>query len=165
VPSEFTGPGHVVRRQTTYWELQADAGSLVRVHFTHKQETRFTNADYDGVDLADEHPLLTGYRQRWASVFVTDAKRCAAGFATELAARLGQATDGWRTAQEYLALGGNGVLRDGYGLLMRAPEPIARLVDRSSRRGGSVSERRIYLLQPALTPGDDSEGLSNDRGN
>jgi hypothetical protein len=41
---------------------------------------------------------------------------------------------------------------------MRAPEPIARLVDRSSRRGGSVSERRIYLLQPALTSGDDSEG-------
>lgn len=138
MPSEFTGPGRVVGRQTTYWDLQADAGTLVRVHFTHKHETRFTRADYDAVNLADEHPLLNGYRQRWASVFVTGAERCAAGFASELSARVGQATDGWRTAQEYLALGGDGVLRHGYGLLMRAPEPIALVAADVLRAFGAV---------------------------
>jgi len=161
VPVEFAGPGHVARRQTTYWELQADAGSLVRVHFTHKRETRFTSANYGGVDLADEHPVLGGYRQQWASVFVTDAKRCAAGLSTELAARVDQATDGWRTAQEYMALGGKGVLRDGYGLLMRAPEPIALIaadvlrafgavpsvvLDHVPRASGRESERAWALL-------------------
>jgi hypothetical protein len=127
VPPEFAGPGRVVRRQTTYWELQADAGSLVRVHFTHKQETRFTGAKYDRAALADEHPLLDGRRQRWASVFVTDAKRCGVDVAAELATRVDRATDGWRSAQEYFALGGTSVLREGYGLLMRAPEPIAAI--------------------------------------
>ena len=151
VPPDCAGPGHVVRRQTTYWELQADSGSLVRVHFTRKQEMRFTSAEYASVDLADEHPLLNAYRQPWASVFVTDAKRCTGKFAAELAARVGQATEGWRTAQEYLGLGGNGVLREGYGLLMRAPEPIALIAADVLQAFGAVPSVALDHVPRAST--------------
>jgi hypothetical protein len=127
VPQDFSGSGRVARRQTTYWELQTEASGLIRVHSRHKQEARYTSAEYDRVAIVDEHPLLLAYRQQWASVYVNDAKRCGAGFLGDLSARVSLATGGWRTAEEYLALGGNGVLRDGYGLLMCAPEPIAAL--------------------------------------
>lgn len=138
VPPEWSGPGQIARRQTTYWDLQTAAGSLVRVHFTHKKEMRFACAEYGGVDLADEHPLLNGYRQRWASVFVTNAKLCAAEFTAELATRIDQATDGWRTAPEYLGLGGNGVMLVGYGLLLRAPEPLAIIAGAVAQEFGAV---------------------------
>ena len=127
MPYEFAGLGRIGRRQTTFWELHTGDSSLVRVHFSHERETRFTNAEYDGVAIVDDHPLLEPYRERWASVFVTDAKRCDPVFSTELASRIERASDGWRTAEEYLSLGGSGALRGGYGLLMRAPEPIANI--------------------------------------
>lgn len=148
VPPESSGPGHVARRQTTYWELQAHAGSLVRVHFTHKAETRFTGGAYDRVDLVDEHPLLDGYRQRWVSLFVAEARRCGAGLAAELDASVERATGGWRSAQEYLALGGSRVLREGYGLLMRAPEPIALVAADVLQSFGAVPSIVVDRVPP-----------------
>jgi hypothetical protein len=146
VPNEFAGPGRIVRRQTTFWELHAGAASLVRVHFSRKLETRFTNAEYDRVAIADEHHLLEPYRQQWASVFVTDAKRCGAAFSKDLAGRVHRATDGWRTAEEYRALGGSGVVAGGYGLLMRAPEPIAVIAADLLQAYGAVPS---VVLEPA----------------
>lgn len=138
VPQEFAGAGRVARRQTTFWELQTEASGLVRVHFSRKQEMRFTNAEYDRAALVDEHSLLNAHRQQWASVFVTDAARCDSAFLADLASRISAVTDDWRSAEEYLALGGNNVLRAGYGLLLRAPEPIAAIAAAALETIGAV---------------------------
>jgi hypothetical protein len=125
VPPELSGAGRIRRRQTTYWDLETNEGSLVRVHFTHKQEARFSGCEYERVELRREHPLLEQYRQAWASVFVTGAKGVGDSVEAELAGRVFRATAGWRGAGEYLDRGGSGALSVGFGLLMRAPEPIA----------------------------------------
>jgi len=146
VPPELAGAGRVTRRQTTFWDLQTQSAGLVRVHFSHKEEMAFASAEYDRLELADEHPLLAAYRQPWASVFVTEAKRCGAGLLPELAARIRLASGGWRTAEEYLKLGGRGVLHEGHGLLLRAPEPIAAMVAAALQSAGAVPS---VVLDPA----------------
>lgn len=147
VPVELTAAGRIARRQTTYWELEAANGRLVRVHFTGKRETRQAGDAFDHVELHADHPLLDQYRQPWVSVFVTNTERIGDAVEAELNLELARATGGWRAASEYLALGGAGTLRGGFGLLLRAPQPIAALaaevVDRLGGRASSVPEHGI----------------------
>jgi len=140
LPGELSGPGHVVRRQTTYWELQLATGSVVRVHFTSKQETRFDSASYEQIALFDSHPLLIDYEQHWSSLFVSQAQHCGSRLLDELAAGVDRATNGWRGADEYLSLGGNTatVLREGDGLLLRAPETIGLMAAEIVRHLGAT---------------------------
>jgi hypothetical protein len=140
VPAELAGPGHVVRRQTTYWELRPAGGGVARVHFTSKQETRFDAAAYDRLELFATHPLLVGYHERWASLFVAQARQGGARLLAELSAGVESATSGWRRAEEYLGLGGPtvSVLRHGHGLLLRAPESIARMAADVVRDRGAI---------------------------
>lgn len=152
VPGEFAGAGRIARRQTTYWELQTQSTGLARVHFSNKRETRFVSVEYDRVALTDEHPLLAAYWQQWASVFVSDAKRCGARFLADLAGRVGLASGGWRSADEYLALGGNGVLREGYGLLMRAPESIAAVAAAALESAGAVPSVVLEHVPKSFRP-------------
>jgi hypothetical protein len=127
VPPELSRAGRITRRQTTYWELEANDGSLFRVHFTHEREARFSAGAYERIELEREHPLLDQYRTPWASVFVTGTRGVSESIEAELARRVSRATTGWRGAGEYLALGGRGAVTAGFGLLMRAPEPLAAI--------------------------------------
>lgn len=130
VPAELSGPGQIGRRQTTYWELHPHGTSATfRVHFTEKQESRFESSDYDRIEFLEAHPVLTTYDERWMSLFVVQAQHDGPKLLEELAARVASATAGWRKSEEYLALGGftELILSEGHGLLLRAPEGLARI--------------------------------------
>ena len=58
VPAELAGPGTIVRRQTTYWELRAAAEVQYRVHLRDKVEVGFAAEVYPRVELVSRHPLL-----------------------------------------------------------------------------------------------------------
>lgn len=72
-------------------------------------------------------------------MFVTGAKGVGGSVEAELAERVLRATAGWRGVEDYLALGGSGALAAGFGLLLRAPEPIAAMAAEIVQERGAVA--------------------------
>ncbi len=139
VPANLRGSGRIARRQTTYWDVQADTGAPCRIHFSDKQETGFVGAAYDHLELVDAHPLLVDYVEPWASVFVSRAQSCGVPLFDALTRRVRDGSDGWRSARSYgLVDATSRVLTDGDGLLLRAPESRARMVADVVREFGAL---------------------------
>jgi hypothetical protein len=145
VPEALRGPGRVLRRQTTYWELESRAGARYRVHFSELRERRFRSDQYDAVSLFAVHPLLAHHDQPWASLYVSRAEALA-GHITKLEGLADAYTDSWRSLREYTS-GGHGTRRDfteqdvttgaehlrrvirfGYGLLAEGPAALMNVL-------------------------------------
>jgi hypothetical protein len=140
VPEALRGPGSIVERRTTYWELRADSGAGVRVHFSDKQEHRLRAPVYPDLQLCARHPVLIDYEEPWAEVYVSGAERCDPALGDELAAYVDRSTGGWRHARAYLAGPATQLLAAGSGLLLRAPESIAvGALDLARKHGATAS--------------------------
>jgi hypothetical protein len=126
VPGELAGPGTIVRRQTTYWELRAAAGVQYRVHFRDKAEVGFAAEAYPRVELVPRHPLLVQHEPSRSLYFMgtpVDPRRLAA----TLDGVVRTASEGWRRLSDY-AEHAEARLRAGHGLLMNAPESVCATV-------------------------------------
>lgn len=137
VPCEFRGPGAIIRRQTTYWVLQPNAGPMARVHFSGRRETRFFEGDYASAEIGMSHPLLRDYQDAWSSLYVSNAQVASADALERVQARVRQSSEGWRRLEEYGAAAQ--VFRAGHGLLMRAPVSIVRSVAEVVLRCGATA--------------------------
>lgn len=148
VSPDLAGPGLIVERATTWWDLRTEAGVAARVHFTEPREARLVDASYASVEIADTHPLLMGLEQPWVSLHVAGAEGALGHrLLGQVAAGIERATGGWRRPEEYLVERGSGavfregagsVLREGHGLLLRAPEAIAAMAARVVQDLGAV---------------------------
>jgi hypothetical protein len=123
VPAELAGPGRIVTRQTTYWELRAAGGGRYRVHFRDKAEVRFSGAEYPAIAVAARHPLLVAYETPLRSLYFGGTPIDPRRLAESLADRVRAISDGWRGLEDYNGRA-EATLRTGHGLFMNAPEPI-----------------------------------------
>src|SRR6476619_7304940 len=71
VPPQISGPGTIVHRQTTYWEVRGANDALYRIHFRNKVEAVFASADYSTIELAVRHPLLVQYDEPIRQLYFT----------------------------------------------------------------------------------------------
>jgi hypothetical protein len=145
VPWNARGRGRIEHRQTTYWDARPEGGSTIRIHFTDKVESRFAGPEYEGIEIKDTHPLLVHYQESWLSLFVNGLQGCRPSFAEALTREVDTATQGWRDLREYVGGADRArlVLRDGYGLLLRAPESLAR---------SAAEIVRAHGAEPSLLP-------------
>ena len=126
VPLAFQEGGAIIHRQTTYWELRSTEGSFWRLHFKSKAETRFVESQFSKIQIVDAHPILDQYQEPWKELFFSGASsNHSAALMGVLAERVAVATHGWRTLEEYQNKGVD--LREGDGLLMRAPASIVTI--------------------------------------
>jgi hypothetical protein len=144
LPPALHGPGRIVKRQTTSWTLQPESGDAWRVHFLAKQETRGVCDAYDRVSLSDTHPALMDHQEPWAMLYLASPFPDVAAALAALERRVHLASGGWRSLDQYRNRAAR--LELGYGLLLRAPERLARAAADVLRECGApgslVSERR-----------------------
>ncbi|MBX7113205.1 MAG: hypothetical protein K1X64_02635 [Myxococcaceae bacterium] len=138
VPPALRGPGTIVRRQTTYWVTQPNAGPMARVHFSGKRESRFVEVDYASAEISGKHPLLRDYQEAWSNLYVSNAQRASVDAFERVQACVSESSEGWRRFEEYGA--GAQIFQAGHGLFMCAPVSLIREVaEVVSRCGATVS--------------------------
>lgn len=138
VPAAIAGQGTILRRQTTYWDVQPRDGERCRIHFRDKQEHRFVESDYARAELHSTHPLLWSYTQEVPALYIAGDAADRGGLASELEQAIRSATSGWRGLADYRAVGPatGDLLSGGYGLLMHAPTTICAAVTPLLQRAG-----------------------------
>lgn len=130
LPDELAGPGTILRRPPSYWELRSATGVRFRVHFLERRDERIATADYPGIALVSEHPLLALRDAPSGRVFFHGKPRDPAAVAAALDATVREVSHGWRTLADYADLGRDveASLRVGFGLLVSGPAPVCTAV-------------------------------------
>jgi hypothetical protein len=125
-----TTRGEIRFRQTTYWDVVTDGEPLAtRVHFIDKIEYRFVSAAFDGVELTNDHPILSDHVQPFDQLFVSTPPGHAARAAEGIAARVANWSSGWRTFERYAnTTSVASILQTGHGCLISAPRDLVRAV-------------------------------------
>jgi hypothetical protein len=116
---------HVISsRQTTFWDF-TDEHRTSRVHFRGKSDWHYSQEIVPAFNVVDEHPLLLDYVARWSDLYVSRAASDGATIVASISGAASALVNGWRPASHYLNDGyAHAALEDGYGLLLRAPQPI-----------------------------------------
>jgi len=79
--------------------------------------------------VVDEHPLLLDYAAQWLNLYVSTATRDSAAIVASIGAAVSALVNDWRPASHYLNGGyAQTALEEGFGLLLRAPQPIVEAV-------------------------------------
>lgn len=122
---------HFVSSQTTYWDFVDGSGPL-RIHFRQKKEHRLIGADCSEPVVTSKHPVLLNHMEPWQALYLSGAARDSEGVLEHLAAEVANLVAPWRSSDEYLnhQSSPEGLLESGSGLLLRAPESIARAAHR-----------------------------------
>ncbi len=115
-------PYVISNRQTTFWDF-TDQHRTSRVHFRGKSEWHYSQEIVPTFDVVDEHPLLLDYVAPWSDLYVSGAASGGATIVANIGGAANALVNGWRPVSHYLN-GGYAALEDGYGLLLRAPQPI-----------------------------------------
>lgn len=154
----FAEGGRILRRQATFWELEATSdGSRWRAHFERRSERRFVRSELRSVQELEEHPLLRHYTEPWCALYVSST--CAhpnelIGLLAECADRW---SDGWRSIDRYLnpTVPASKLLSEGFGELATGPRPLLESLSRlledagcapSLLRQATSARRRLRVL-------------------
>ena len=138
VPAEIAGPGSIVLRQTTYWEVRAATRDHVRIHFRDKVEAAFTPAPYASVELTSHHPLLVQYDDPMRSLYFSGTATDARALAATLERTIRAASQAWRGLADHgeTVDGVERRLRAGHGMLMSAPTSVCAVVAAALEEAG-----------------------------
>jgi hypothetical protein len=160
VPADLVGPGTIVKRQTSYWDLRADGLASYRVHVRGKVEARFVSAAYPTVQLLTRHPLLDMYAEPGATLFFAGRPSRSRVLADAIAGAVRDASGGWRSLADH-GTSADAIARalsSGHGLVLRAPAPIcaaaAAILEAAGvapsvvigARGGAARPLQVLLL-------------------
>jgi hypothetical protein len=126
VPTALAGPGTIVVRQTTYWEVESREGARYRIHFRDKAELAFAGAEYSSIEIHDRHPLLVQYEAPHRSLYFTGTPLGPRSVAEEIERAIRAESAAWRGMHEYTGSteAVERLLSAGHGMLMSAPEPV-----------------------------------------
>lgn len=115
-------------RQTTFWDFTNEHRTS-RVHFVGKAEWHYSQEIIPAFSVVDEHPLLLDYAAQWLNLYVSTATRDSAAIVASIGAAVSALVNDWRPASHYLNGGyAQTALEEGFGLLLRAPQPIVEAV-------------------------------------
>lgn len=145
IPSNLKCPGQVLKRQTTYWTVETEAGEHWRIHFLEKVEFSFVASSYSAPNLTDSHPLLTHYSEPWLEPYFLGTPKQPDALTSVAAAAVAKATGGWRCYEDYANPAAP--LSGSYGLLMKAPQTVVDVVRAELAKSG-VSESTIASARP-----------------
>lgn len=119
--------GRVIKRQTTYWDVQLLTGSensLWRISFSKRAERRVSDSTFTFVSFTNKHPILINYQENWSEIYVSNPCPNPNKIIEFIDHFVSQQTLGYRSANEYLNNVAVNVLSSGYGLLITAPNSI-----------------------------------------
>jgi hypothetical protein len=119
--------GRVIKRQTTYWDIQLLTGTenlLWRVSFSKKAERQVPNSTFTSVLFTNMHPILTNYQENWSWIHISKPHPNPRKIIEGIEFLVSKQTLGYRSANEYLNNVAMDVLSIGYGLLITAPDSI-----------------------------------------
>ena len=102
------------------------------MHFLQKQEQSFASPECDDFRVVSEHPVLLDYLDAWSDVYLASAASQPEAVLEHLAAEIALIVSPWRSSESYFndLVDPQDLLRDGSGLLIRAPQTIVEGVVR-----------------------------------
>lgn len=115
----------IARRQTTFWEFRNGDSESVRIHFHNKEEAKFFKGFASSISIVEKHPVLLDYEHCWRDIYLAGATNEIDQIANELGNAIEIGSGGWRLPKHYFHGDPRFSLVKGFGLLMRAPVPIA----------------------------------------
>jgi len=137
----------VVVAQTTFASVRV-AGRLLRISYERKVEGSIAPRHVRAVRFASEHELLIEYRLPISDLLIASAP----DRPEIVEERLQQATHdmfhGWRDARHFANPVLGSVLRDGFGLVLRGPEPLVENMERVLVEHGARTQRRAAARKP-----------------
>ena len=141
----------IMRRQTTFWDIQDSEGSQ-RLHFTGKKEQRFVSAEFAQWEIFDAHPVLAHHREPWRSMYFAAPCENPAALIEVIKAKVRDLSQGWRGAAEYFNphFETEKLLRTGSGLLMEAPSTVAEAIAEILRERGLRETLHASNAPPVL---------------
>jgi hypothetical protein len=93
-----------------------------------KEEFCFTQRFADGLVFTDDHPVLKNYQAAWKDIYLSARASEPDRIVGLLEQAIQSVTLGWRSSYSYLtSTDPVRMLREGYGQLLSAPQPIAHL--------------------------------------
>ena len=115
--------GTIVRRQTTFWDLESRALDVFRAHIVGQVEFRFVEPAFEVAELVGDHPVLVDYREATDSLFISTPAQDPDAVLSELAALATGHFSGWRPLASYLNpdYPARKLLAEGSGMLLRGP--------------------------------------------
>jgi hypothetical protein len=117
----------ITQRQSTFWEFELAEG-LERVHFVEKEEFCFTQRFAESLEVSDEHPVLLNYQAAWQQIYIGGNAPDPNRIVSLITHAIEPLLLGWRSAYSYLtATDPARMLQEGFGQLLSAPTPIARI--------------------------------------
>jgi len=94
-----------------------------------KAESHYSQEIIPAFNVVDEHPLLLDYAAPWMNLYVSSVTEDSATVIAGIAGAVSESVSGWRPASHYLNGGyAQTALEEGFGLLLRAPQPIVEAV-------------------------------------
>lgn len=124
VPQDLLGPGRILRRQTTYWELESNPGIRCRVHFHGKCEFSFATDEYEEVVVLDSHALLLDHTQSSQTIMISRRPEDPMALVDSLDQAICSQTNGWRALSAYAMMDSAELLEGGHGVLLTAPVDV-----------------------------------------
>ncbi|MDC0357945.1 hypothetical protein OAO01_03945 [Oligoflexia bacterium] len=131
IHEELTGNtfGRIGRRQTTFVELfvpPSEKEPSYRISFAGKKEFYLEEADFKGVSLKVEHPLLLDYQKPWRNIFISKKSATPEALTEQLQETIESFFGGWRHPNHYLK-NPRMLLTNGNGMLVRGPANLVEL--------------------------------------
>lgn len=149
--------GKIVKRQTTYWDVELDVGGIPeiwRIDFKRKREFRFVTPEFGSMEIRNAHWALDEYvAEAWEALYVSSPTSDVDGVLRSLATVVSEHTNGWRTLSHYLNDLGDPrtILSGGYGLLLRGPSSLARKVSDVLTMHGIANNILLAFSKPVKT--------------
>jgi hypothetical protein len=143
--------GRLVKRQTTYWDIQVSTDSTItlwHVTFPMGVERRTSRGCFSSALLYDQHPLLLNYQEPWEHVYTSGSHPKPDELIDQIVQLIDRETLGYRSASQYINSVARSVLADGHGLLLNAPISLASIIIPVLQNEGIAP----YFLHRALTP-------------
>lgn len=118
----------IVRRQTTFWDVRRQDGTVERIHFLGKEEFGFADAHVPSFSIVEEHHVLIDYQFDWHGVYLAGPVANFEDVRDQLELSIEKTLGGWRSATRYFnEYGAERILRSGHGKLLDAPRPLVEV--------------------------------------
>tara|TARA_R110002096_G_scaffold44524_1_gene119675 strand:- start:45102 stop:46316 length:1215 start_codon:yes stop_codon:yes gene_type:complete len=154
VPHDLLGPGRILHRQTTYWELESNLGIRCRVHFHGKCEFSFASAEYEEVLVLDTHALLLDHTQSSQTIMISGRPENSEALVGRLDQEIRSQTNGWRALSAYAIMDSAELLEGGHGVLLTAPEDVCAALMPLLQKAGA---------NPYYSPGQQTQRAGTQR--
>lgn len=125
-PVDVVGPGRIVRRESTHWDVRALTGAGYRIHFRDRANLWFRGPEYPTIQVVDRHPVLNPQGDPTSSLYFNGTSLNPRDLAERVDRAIRDSSEPTRSLSDYNSSveAASKQLAARHGMLLSAPEPV-----------------------------------------